>query len=200
MFEIAKQTARPFGLAGKLQVARQLNAVTLRDLQFPKGPLRDEDIIASVHAHLPNLPFNRPGDHLATLTTHTPAVDGVASVGFEVVENYNPGSAALIGSLFSDGVSQFETPKAVVTLANAPTGGGNLLTCRVFAGSVGPNFPGFYHVEGPGVSASFTDSANIDTFSFVVPAGGAPQATITIHTDRDRIAAWVFHDCTITQL
>jgi hypothetical protein len=108
---------------------------------------------------------------------------------------------ASIGSLFADGVSQYETPKAIITLANAPTGGGNLLTCRLFAQSSGPNHPGYYHVTGPGVAATFTDDpGGIGTISFVVPAGGTPPITVTINTDRDRVACWIFYDCTITQL
>lgn len=195
-----KPTAAQSGLAGKIESARELRK--LRDLQVPKGPLLDKDITASVRAHLPDLPFDSPGSRLATLTTRTPFVDGIAWVNFEVVQYYSTdsGSGAVIGSLFSDGVSQYETPKAVINLANTPTGTGDLVTCRLFASSVGPNYPGFYHVTGPGVSVAFTDSGGVDTISFVIPAGGTPPITVTINTDRDRIAAWIFLDCAITQL
>jgi len=195
-----KPTAVESGLAAKIASAREPRK--LRDLQVPKGSLLDKDITASVRAHLPDLPFDGPGSHLATLTTRAPFVDGIASLNFEAVQYYSTdsGSGAVIGSFYSDGVSQYETPKALINLATAPTGTGNLVTCRLFAGSVGPNYPGFYHVTGPGVSVTFTDSGGIDTVSFVVPAGGTPPITVTINTDRDRIAAWVFFDCTITQL
>jgi hypothetical protein len=143
---------------------------------------------------------------LTSLTPRAPAVDGIAHLTFNVVGYYSPiggagnSGSAILGSFFHDGVSQYETPTLSITLANSPAGGGVLLTCRVFATSVGPNYPGYYHVEGPGVSASFTDMPNVFSFSFVVPPGAPAPATITIRTDRDRIWAWVFYECAITQL
>lgn len=87
-----------------------------------------------------------------------------------------------------------------LTLANAPTGNGVLVTCRASAIASGPSFPGFYRVEGPGVSGSFQDTGHPTVFSFVVPPGGAGPAQIKIRTDPDRISLWGFVDCTITQI
>ena len=52
----------------------------------------------------------------------------------------------------------------------------------------------------PGIAASFNDAPHIPTFAFVVPAGGTGPVDTTIRTDRDRIEAWWFYDCSILQL
>ncbi|MBX4171183.1 MULTISPECIES: hypothetical protein [Rhodococcus] len=105
-----------------------------------------------------------------------------------------------LGWWFNPDPPSHVVPEAHINLTEAPTGGGNLLTCRVNSLSVGPNFPGFCHVSGPGIAASFNDAPHIPTFAFVVPAGGTGPVDITIRTDRDRIEAWWFYDCSILQL
>jgi hypothetical protein len=84
-------------------------------------------------------------------------------------------------------------------LANPPEGFGVLVTFRVQDMLIGPTFPGFFRVEGPGLAASFEVNGNPTTFTFFVPAGGSPVA-FKIHTDPDRIRLWGFFDCRITQV
>jgi hypothetical protein len=77
-------------MSNKREFSERLEQIKARALQFaPKGPLSDEEIIASVRTHLPNVPFPGPLV-LARLSAHTPMVDGVAWVYFEAAAHYYP--------------------------------------------------------------------------------------------------------------
>ncbi|SOX52888.1 hypothetical protein MAAFP003_1556 [Mycobacterium ahvazicum] len=136
---------------------------------------------------------------LAVLSPRRPAVDGVAWLDFETVAYYTAGANAFASVGTFTGNPQFQ-PYLRLTLAQAPTGRGVLVTCRATSIAVGPHYPGYYRVEGPGVAASFEDTARPTTFTFVVPAGGSGPVEIKIYTDADRIQLWAFYDCTITQM
>lgn len=73
-----------------------------------------------------------------------------------------------------------------LTLEHPPTGVGVLVTCRATSIAVGPHYPGYFRVEGPGVAASFEDNARPTTFTFVVPASGSGPVEIKVYTDPDR--------------
>jgi hypothetical protein len=133
------------------------------------------------------------------LTPRRPAVDGVAWLDFETVAYYTAGTNPFASVGTFSGNAEFQ-PYLRLTLANAPTGTGVLITCRATSIAVGPHYPGYYRVEGPGVAASFEDNARPTTFTFVVPAGGSGPVEIKIYTDPDRIQLWAFYDCTITQI
>ncbi|OBA59401.1 hypothetical protein A5647_17210 [Mycobacterium sp. 1100029.7] len=156
------------------------------------------EILDSVGDAVPGLDLS-PLATLAVLSPRRPAVDGVAWLDFETVAYYTAGADpfASVGTFTGD--AQFP-PYLRLTLERAPTGRGLLVTCRATSIAVGPHYPGYYHVAGPGVAASFEDNARPTTFTFVVPAGGSGPVEIKISTDPDRIALWGFHDCTITQI
>lgn len=136
---------------------------------------------------------------LGVLNPRRPAVDGVAWLDFETVAYYTAGSDPFASIGTFSGNAEF-APYLRLTLEHPPTGAGVLVTCRATSIAVGPHYPGYFRVEGPGVAASFEDNARPTTFTFVVPSGGSGPVEIKIHTDPDRIQLWAFHDCTITQI
>jgi hypothetical protein len=147
-------------LAERLELAKQF---------APKGPLSDEEIIASVHAHLPNHHPFLPGQLLATLTSLTTTVDGVASLGFYTVYIYEPGlygyNYVVIGSPYPDAWQT--TPTAQIYLANAlfPTRTDIVITCRIM-GQPGGWPPVPLSITGSNLSPPVSQSFN-------VPGGGA---------------------------
>ena len=191
--------ALPAPLGARLGRYAARPGVELRPVPvLPAPPLAEAEIIAAAGGLVP--PPVPPGlTRLADLGPRRPWVDGVAWLDFETVEFYRTGEAAFasIGTFFRD--PEFP-PSARITLAEAPAGGGNLVTCRAQGIAVGPSFPGWFNVEGPGVDTSFVDHGSPTTFTVFVPPGGAGPVEITIRTDADRIRLWALIDCTITQI
>jgi hypothetical protein len=193
-------------LAERLELAKQF---------APKGPLSDEEIIASVHAHLPNHHPFLPGQLLATLTSLTTTVDGVASLGFYTVYIYEPGlygyNYVVIGSPYPDAWQT--TPTAQIYLANAlfPARTDIVITCRIM-GQPGGWPPVPLSITGsnlsPPVSQSFNVPGGAQTISFVVPAGTSvahPGYDILFGLSIEQASLgspgdWCFYDCTITRI
>ena len=136
---------------------------------------------------------------LAELSPRRPSVAGVACSISRPSPTTRPGASpfASIGTFSSN--AEFSAYLRL-TLPNPPAGSGALVTCRASGIAVGPSFPGFYRVEGPGVAASFEDIGNPTTFTVFVPAGGNGPVEIKVRTDPDRIRLWAFYDCAITQV
>jgi len=189
----------PASVAARLELNTAVPGVELRPVPAgPLSPLDETDILAGVAKLDPPVPVAGLTP-LAVLTPRSPWVDGVAWLDFEIVEFYRSGETPLasIGAFHSDPDAP---PSLRLTLAAASTGGGNLVTVRAQGIAVGPNFPGYFVVQGPGVAATFVDNGTPTTFTFLVPPGGTGPVDITITTEPDRIRLWAFLDCTITAL
>jgi hypothetical protein len=200
-------------LAARFEAFGRRSDITLYDPPpGPLSPLTDDELIRWSR-RIPNFEIYSVGERIAELNTRHPWVEDAAWVEFEDSSYYGvsePGSSALVGnfnyqyydSLFQElghhGVVDVH-PKAKITLKYAPTGGGNLLTCRVFSVATGPTFPGYFHISGPGGVTSVQNNGGGETvLSYVVPPGG--KGPIEIRTDRNAISVWAFRDCVITQL
>jgi hypothetical protein len=199
MSDLDVTPALPADFTARLERFAELPGVEVRTLRaLPTGRVAEAEILDAAMDLVPTLDPARL-TALAELSPRRPWVDGVASLDFETVALYRASDAPFVsvGTFYSD--AEFP-PFVRLTLANAPTGNGLLVTCRADGIAIGPTFPGLFRVEGPGVAASFEDTGNPTTFMFVVPAGGSGPVEIKIHTDPDRIRLWAFYDCTITQL
>jgi len=198
MPDVDVTTALPEGLREQLERYGALAGVDVRPIRLPVRALSEAEMIdiAVDFGIEVEHPFRTPP---TALSPRQPWVDGVAWLDFETVAFYRSGDGpfASIGSYGGD----HEVPPFLrLSLVNAPAGNGVLVTCRASGISVGPSYPGYFRVEGPGVSASFENTGHPTTFAFMVPTSGAGPVEIKIHTDPDRIKLWAFHDCTIAQL
>lgn len=198
MSDLSVAASLPKALVARLRELEKQPGMQVNRVPVVAVPVGQREILDAVGDAVPGLDL-APLTTLATLSPRRPAVDGVAWLDFETVAYYTAGSNSFASVGTFSGNAQFE-PYLRLTLANAPTGRGVLVTCRATSIAVGPHYPGYYHVAGPGVAASFEDNARPTTFTFIVPAGGSGPVEIKITTDADRIQLWGFHDCTITQI
>lgn len=198
MSDLRVAASLPKALVARLKEFEKRPGVRVNRVPALPTPVSQREILDTAPADVPGLDPARLAI-LAVLNPRRPAVDGVAWLDFETVAYYTAGSDpfASIGSF--SGNTEF-APYLRLTLEHPPTGAGVLVTCRATSIAVGPHYPGYFHVEGPGLAANFEDNARPTTFTFVVPAGGSGPVEIKIHTDPDRIQLWAFHDCTITQI
>jgi hypothetical protein len=189
----------PAGVAARLGLYPAVPGVELRPLPAaPPARLDETEILAGARRLVPPLAI-RELNRLAELTPRIPWVDGVAWLDFEMVEFYGSGHPpfAAVGTFHVDPGS----PAALrLTLADAPDGAGILVTVRAQGIAVGPNLPGYFVVEGPGVDSAFADSGTPTVFTFFVPPGGTGPLEFRITTEPDRIRLWAFLDCTISQV
>jgi hypothetical protein len=198
MSDVIAAASLPKTLVARLRELEERPGMQVNRIPMVTTAVGQREILDAVGDVVPGLEV-APFATLAVLSPRRPAVDGVAWLDFETVAYYTAGANSFASVGTFSGTPQFP-PYLRLTLANAPTGRGVLVTCRATSIAVGPHYPGYYHVEGPGVAASFEDNARPTTFTFVVPPGGSGPVEIKISTDADRIQLWGFHDCTITQI
>jgi hypothetical protein len=198
MSDLSVAASLPKALVARLRELEKQPGVQVNRIPVLTTTVSQREILDTVGDVVPGLDL-APLTTLAALTPRRPAVDGVAWLDFETVAYYTAGTNPFASVGTFSGNAEFQ-PYLRLTLANAPAGTGVLVTCRATSIAVGPHYPGYYRVEGPGVAASFEDNARPTTFTFVVPAGGSGPVEIKIYTDPDRIQLWAFYDCTITQI
>ncbi|WP_156772314.1 hypothetical protein [Mycobacterium sp. 1245805.9] len=198
MSNLTVAASLPEALVARLKEVEQLPGVRVNPIPAVTSLVSRREILDAVGDDVPGLEMDQLAA-LATLNPRKPAVDGVAWLDFETVAYYTAGATPFASIGTFSGTAQFP-PYLRLTLEHPPTGRGLLVTCRATSIAVGPNFPGYYRVDGPGVAGSFEDNARPTTFTFAVPPGGSGPVEIKIHTDPDRIGLWAFHDCTITKI
>ncbi|MEE6139937.1 hypothetical protein SKC41_26865 [Mycobacterium sp. 050128] len=198
MSDLIAAASLPQALVARLRELEEQPGMRVNRIPVLTTTIGEREILDTVGDAVPGLDFASLTT-LAVLSPRRPEVDGVAWLDFETVTYYTAGANAFASVGTFSGNAEFQ-PYLRLTLAKAPTGAGVLVTCRATSIAVGPHYPGYYRVEGPGVAASFEDNARPTTFTFFVPAGGNGPVEIKIYTDPDRIQLWAFHDCTIAKI
>ena len=129
MSTIAAIGALPARVAARLELYTAVPGVELRPVPArPPTRLDDAAILAGAAKLVPAVPGTRLR-RLAELTPRAPWVDGVAWLDFGTVEFYRSGETpfAAVGTFHAD---RDFPPHVRLTLAGAPSGGGNLVTVR----------------------------------------------------------------------
>jgi hypothetical protein len=198
MSNLTVAASLPEALVAHLKEVEKLPGVRVNRVPVVASPITRREILDAADDDVPSLEMDKFAA-VATLNPRTPAVAGVAWLDFETVAYYTAGANPFASIGTFTGNAQFP-PYLRLTLEHPPTGRGVLVTCRATSIAVGPHYPGYYRVDGPGVAGSFEDNARPTTFTFAVPPGGKGPVEIKIYTDPDRIQLWAFHDCTITQI
>ena len=198
MSNLTVAASLPDALVAHLKEVEKLPGVRVNRIPVVTSPVTQREILDAAGDDVSRLAMDQLAA-VATLNPRKPAVDGVAWLDFETVAYYTAGANPFASIGTFSGNAEFP-PYLRLTLEHPPTGAGVLVTCRATSIAVGPHYPGYFRVEGPGVAASFEDNARPTTFTFVVPASGSGPVAIKVYTDPDRIQLWAFHDCTITQI